>query len=287
MVSPPTRGWTSESRRNVHKIGGFPAHAGMDPDRARSMRRAWFPRPRGDGPSARCHRPPSLVSPPTRGWTLSAAHAGISPPTRGWTSATASAPPGSTRQVTMDSSGGFPAHAGMDPHTDQRGFPAHAGMDPSRFTTPSRSTRFPRPRGDGPHDHYARHQRDEVSPPTRFPRPRGDGPRPRGDGPALRQVYDKRLRVSPPTRGWTATSRLNPRCDARFPRPRGDGPSEYRIAGRLRRFPRPRGDGPKMAGMEGEFVVSPPTRGWTQCRGYKVTTANGFPAHAGMDPDSR
>ena len=173
QVSPPTRGWTVVGGGSLRPRLGFPAHAGMDPRAAwsRSARR-WFPRPRGDGPSNGVAAPnASMVSPPTRGWTVSFVHA-------------------------MRSSVGFPAHAGMD-RCD--GWEADA------------RTRFPRPRGDGPADRLGHQTGEGVSPPTRgwtrierfaahahqgfpahagmdpvqgqrlarpfgFPRPRGDGP---------------------------------------------------------------------------------------------------------------
>ena len=72
--------------------GGFPAHAGMDLDRSwRSWVSSWLPRTRGDGPlKTLCRGCHIQASPHTRGWTL---------------------------RVPMPAnlSGGFPAHAGMDP----------------------------------------------------------------------------------------------------------------------------------------------------------------------------
>ena len=53
-------------------------------------------------------------------------------------------------------------------------------------------------------------------------------------------------------------------------------------------FPRPRGDGPdhRVIGWA-EEEVSPPTRGWTRHLGLAGLSDLGFPAHAGMDRDSR
>ena len=112
-VSPPTRGWTLAHASLVGGLGGFPAHAGMDPWRS-GVRMVFggFPRPRGDGPPIQC-------------WVFSVdlgfpAHAGMDPyvEARGFT---------------------------VGP-----GFPAHAGMDPSRRQDHGEHRRFPRPRGDGP-----------------------------------------------------------------------------------------------------------------------------------------
>ena len=172
-VSPPTRGWTHMAKIIKRRIMGFPAHAGMDPDRPHGRRaRVGFPRPRGDGPSLLVSRTPvARVSPPTRGWTL--------------------------------------LHPLEDVQGD--GFPAHAGMDRRRSVSSWTRRRFPRPRGDGPQSLTGDCSSEAVSPPTRgwtalvltehsritgfpahagmdpedrvtmrlgcgFPRPRGDGP---------------------------------------------------------------------------------------------------------------
>ena len=125
----------------------------------------------------------TTVSPPTRGWTVTAsgpepgrprgdgplfrAWQGaldlVSPPTRGWTE------PAILREILRFHrtfrllralrDGGFPAHAGMDPALcvplpdDCAGFPAHAGMDPFPCRTDALPELhwFPRPRGDGPY----------------------------------------------------------------------------------------------------------------------------------------
>ena len=50
-VSPPTRGWTCKSGWSWRRMGGFPAHAGMDPRKPfYPTKQHRFPRPRGDGP---------------------------------------------------------------------------------------------------------------------------------------------------------------------------------------------------------------------------------------------
>ena len=67
----------------------------------------------------------------------------VSPPTRGWTLAA------SQRAL---STGGFPAHAGMDLNADNAMTPA---------------ARFPRPRGDGPFSRVGISGLQRVSPPTR------------------------------------------------------------------------------------------------------------------------
>ena len=111
-VSPPTRGWTLPKLVTVASPVGFPAHAGMDLSTGR--RRFWFrrfPRPRGDGPLSAAEATDQLVvSPPTRGWTLS--------------------------------------HRSSFAKCD--GFPAHAGMDPHGLLSRTSYAGFPRPRGDGP-----------------------------------------------------------------------------------------------------------------------------------------
>ena len=112
LASPHTRGWTPG--RPVRRLGrgGFPAHAGMDPNNGPDGESdRGLPRTRGDGPSAR----------PPRG---SAPRA--SPHTRGW-----------TRQ-------------GRAAQRRRVGFPAHAGMDRRSPAAQPGSQRLPRTRGDGP-----------------------------------------------------------------------------------------------------------------------------------------
>ena len=126
---------------------------------------------------------------------------------------------------------------------------------------------FPRPRGDGPCDAGSAPRR------PRFPRPRGDGPaasknpdgrgqgfpRPRGDGP-LWPIRSPRDGRSADRSGFPAHAGMDPSCRCTHERsePHANGPP------RDWRFPRPRGDGP-------------------QCGLARLTAADGFPAHAGMD----
>ena len=235
--------------------------------------RAWFPRPRGDGPST--------VGDPARTST-------VSPPTRGWTRA---------QRVRQGARGGFPAHAGMDrrQRNDQR-----------------QRSRFPRPRGDGPDNANRAATIAEVSPPTRgwtrvwrvernrhhgFPAHAGmdpeDGPvvvvdrgfpRPRGDGPTLDTTSPSRPPVSPPTRGWTLRERRHLSGGRGFPA--HAGMDRWRTTSGTWRswFPRPRGDGPpEDVPGRSSAGVSPPTRGWTAPHGRSWDERIGFPAHAGMD----
>ena len=193
QVSPPTRGWTLYRSNRKRICVGFPAHAGMDPMKTGAPYPSWgFPRPRGDGPVATAlEKAVNAVSPPTRGWTVSAEGAGRC----------------------------------------RAGFPAHAGMDPLPTGSPPERQRFPRPRGDGPPFCKAKLDERAVSPPTRgwthdrgtdrlreggFPAHAGMDlrcempsarvswfPRPRGDGPVTAGSAAGFGWVSPPTRGWT------------------------------------------------------------------------------------
>ena len=153
MVSPPTRGWTHPQSVRERSLIGFPAHAGMDHLVGAAPRLVVrFPRPRGDGPELGFLAPFfDAVSPPTRGWTPRDDHADL---------------------------------AG-------RGFPAHAGMDPHHHDRSSLSSRFPRPRGDGP----------KIT--------SGASPAPT---------------VSPPTRGWTPAHQRPRQVGTGFPAHAGDGP---------------------------------------------------------------
>ena len=273
-VSPPTRGWTVIRRKVGKQLDGFPAHAGMDPEEARrSGPRRGFPRPRGDGPSRRsCKVRASLVSPPTRGWTLAV---------------------NATR-------------------THRHGFPAHAGMDPLLPASARSLRRFPRPRGDGPPKMRVLYVVAMVSPPTRgwtrfgcvfcarhggFPahagmdpssavchRPTRRFPRPRGDGPQGPNYFGTDTEVSPPTRGWTREQNERAPTGLGFPAHAGMDLYQWRRGPRYRRFPRPRGDGPPLLLPTCTCIwVSPPTRGWTQAAGLGGHRGSGFPAHAGMD----
>ena len=232
-----------------------------------------FPRPRGDGPEPRGRRPAlTAVSPPTRGWT----------------------------------------HRGIRDRPCAPGFPAHAGMDPHHAAQPPNTTRFPRPRGDGPHPLFASSLPLAVSPPTRgwtchsygskpdgtgFPAhagmdpshhgpliPKSRFPRPRGDGPEDGGGTDGRLEVSPPTRGWTPYAKWPKKSARGFPAHAGmDHGRAHRATAQLG-FPRPRGDGPPdTSRMPWISSVSPPTRGWTAKGRPHGGGRPGFPAHAGMD----
>ena len=111
-ASPRSRGWTRTTRRDLHRRGGFPALAGMDPPRlAVQAGSARLPRARGDGPGSRSGcQCGSRASPRSRGWTRAA----------------------SRRRY------------------HRRGFPALAGMDPATSGRRSPPPWLPRARGDGP-----------------------------------------------------------------------------------------------------------------------------------------
>ena len=177
------------------------------------------------------------------------------------------------------------------------------------------SSRFPRPRGDGPDACGILPVVAGVSPPTRgwtrsapryrrrqpgFPahagmdlsRPRQARcmkrfPRPRGDGPEWPCSSRQTSRVSPPTRGWTSQHADIGRTGGGFPAHAGMDRTKAPMTLTRARFPRPRGDGPRTGRRDrvGD-QVSPPTRGWTSDRGRLGYYHNGFPAHAGMDPVS-
>ena len=111
-ASPRLRGWTSEGRPRRGGDSGFPAPAGMDPDRAPCGDAGrWLPRACGDGPES-----PSTSAIRTR----------ASPRLRGWTQ----------REIAR--------------RMGERGFPAPAGMDRGSARGPRRAPRLPRACGDGP-----------------------------------------------------------------------------------------------------------------------------------------
>ena len=129
QASPHTRGWTVLGVSIDWLAGGFPAHAGMDPEPGRRRRgRTRLPRTRGDGPLAGIPADRVLrASPHTRGWTLS-------------------------RPRRSQPCQGFPAHAGMDPAGRPRGVAAEG---------------LPRTRGDGPWRRRSTPRSSAASPHTR------------------------------------------------------------------------------------------------------------------------
>ena len=266
--SPHTRGWTFGEWLLAWLDRGFPAHAGMDPGGPRGGHAdARIPRTRGDGPSA--SRRAGIVttdSPHTRGWTLVRfgydrcavgfpAHAGMdpSPPLRARL----------LRRIPRTRGDGPPAHAGdgdgdtdsphtrgWTPHRSRRargtgGFPAHAGMDPIPRARRWSRGGIPRTRGDGPLSSGGSCRRWKDSPHTRGwtphevacdvggpgfpahagmdpwnPAPDTSGsriPRTRGDGPRGCMTLAVDDEDSPHTRGWTPTGRTARRRAAGFP----------------------------------------------------------------------
>ena len=276
--SPHTRGWTPALAADGGGGPGFPAHAGMDPRRgARRRRRPRVPRTRGDGPVlGRLPRPPRGGSPHTRGWTLQREGVG-------------------------------------DPRL---GFPAHAGMDRGRPSPRSARLGVPRTRGDGPASAAASFAGSLGSPHTRgwtlhaqpahdagangFPAHAGMDPlkepcsrtgsgvpRTRGDGPAVPRLARRVGAGSPHTRGWTHVGLPAHPPDAGFPAHAGMDPPAGTAGCARGRVPRTRGDGPVFGSHDLPFGGgSPHTRGWTRPRASTPPSARGFPAHAGMDPDT-
>ena len=159
------------------------------------------------------------------------------------------------------------------------GFPAHAGMDLVLRVAVPAHRRLPRTRGDGPCCD-SRQQSQDFS--IRLPRTRGDGP----------ATISQRVRVaatsaSPHTRGWTrGTADFGPvRGIVGFPAHAGMDPPPARRRWRRRWLPRTRGDGPTtLTIVYRDDRASPHTRGWTHVHRHPDGHADGFPAHAGMDP---
>ncbi len=234
-----------------------------------------FPRPRGDGPE---------TVPSVDGISE------FSPPTRGWPDME---PPDCNRRDV---------------------FPAHAGMARVLAALNARTSRFPRPRGDGPRLGADPFMVLQFSPPTRgwpvlggdergeslvFPAHAGMArrracsrspancfPRPRGDGPWQIWWLNERGGFSPPTRGWPEHSPTLEPTRTVFPAHAGMARSLFAAIAKRASFPRPRGDGPRLFDCGSQcFLFSPPTRGWPgagirRCAGMCV-----FPAHAGMARD--
>ena len=119
--------------------------------------------------------------------------------------------------------------------------------------------------------------------------PSGRGfPRARGDGPIAELTESIHTQVSPRTRGWTLKQHRHPIRAVGFPAHAGMDPTSATSAETSRWFPRARGDGPEIDQAAGTLLqVSPRTRGWTPFATPAGPTLEGFPAHAGMDPDKR
>ena len=195
----------------------------------------------------------------------------------------------------------------------KKGFPAHAGMDPTRPSSSTSHPGLPRTRGDGPRLAGAADELNLASPHTRgwtpgrrgrttgsngfpahagmdpqssrIPRTGRRLPRTRGDGPDEGGDVRGDLRASPHTRGWTprgGSARARP---VGFPAHAGMDRYVHRGDVHRGRLPRTRGDGPvPIQHSLGDPLASPHTRGWTADREAAVRAAQGFPAHAGMDP---
>ena len=277
MDSPRSRGWTGDAAKTGWLTRGFPALAGMDPTCAgRASSSGRIPRARGDGPSRRIAAfRSSLDSPRSRGWTpprdvaalvrdgfpalagmdldktRGAAGSGRIPRARGDGPRQGSSQPG-PRRDSPRSRGWTPT--GAPTYASEHGFPALAGMDPRVAGTMTCHPRIPRARGDGPP-----HGCSAVG-------GRGDSPR---------------------SRGWTAyaPAPAGPLCG--FPALAGMDPRGVRSCRRSRRIPRARGDGPGPGRrVHVHLVDSPRSRGWTPAYLAAVGRDLGFPALAGMDPQS-
>ena len=277
-VSPPTRGWT--------------------PPVGVSQPRRWFPRPRGDGPTSRgysagrtCRFPRPRGDGPIEP-ELPVMLSMVSPPTRGWT-------------LRIDegraSVGRFPRPRGDGPLPIE--------------ITGIRYVRFPRPRGDGPCEYLGNAMATKGFPAhagmdpvkSMISRRSSDGfPAHAGMDPVSLQIGNVYVSVSPPTRGWTLDHRLRSHPAPGFPAHAGMDRISRRGGSMSGWFPRPRGDGPATDGVSAgapavspptrgwtpvlqgqarrDRAVSPPTRGWTHDRGTDRLREGGFPAHAGMDP---
>ena len=238
---------------------GFPAHAGMDPSRRLDGRSASrLPRTRGDGPRGiTLRRTPAMASPHTRGWTVQDRR-----------------------------------RAPRDP-----GFPAHAGMDPGSWSGASTSAGLPRTRGDGPVELVKSGANNRASPHTRgwtrepdrradalagFPAHAGMDPGAAGSG--------HRRRRLPRTRGdgppFTNRAAVERRAAGHgFPAHAGMDPRHESELAMKDGLPRTRGDGPYYEiKRQAAVLASPHTRGWTPVARRLPDRAEGFPAHAGMDP---
>ena len=276
-ASPRSRGWTRRRRRPDSRRRGFPALAGMDRANTRAASCiAGLPRARGDGPATSAAASQvTAASPRSRGWTRSLVHA--------------------TRLLD--------------------GFPALAGMDPPRPRPAALFRRLPRARGDGPEYGIRPLEARAASPRSRgwtlvgllrlllgrgFPALAGMDPadevsagtwpglpRARGDGPVDDDAGDGCTEASPRSRGWTRLGGEEVVECQGFPALAGMDPSQPSAVNVSSGLPRARGDGPcPLRRSRQPGAASPRSRGWTSESAPHQQSLGGFPALAGMDPDS-
>ena len=85
-------------------------------------------------------------------------------------------------------------------------------------------------------------------------------------------------------RGWTRDETASPLSTVGFPAHAGMDPWSFGRERREPRLPRACGDGPPFLKFRNAyFAASPRMRGWTRSKLVDVSSAPGFPAHAGMD----
>ena len=188
-------------------------------------------------------------------------------------------------------------------------------MDPGAARAPRRRPRLPRTRGDGPRPPAGRAPSRAASPHTRgwtrragsvrstvagFPAHAGMDPiiapigiaplglpRTRGDGPWTGCPSCAPCWASPHTRGWTGGERVSAGGIIGFPAHAGMDPAPAAALAPRPRLPRTRGDGPwRRTAASRSRAASPHTRGWTSASGSVRAVESGFPAHAGMDPQT-
>ena len=113
-------------------------------------------------------------------------------------------------------------------------------------------------------------------------------PRTRGDGPGAVRRLTREGEASPHTRGWTGYAPPARERPHGFPAHAGmDRKSGARAPPRSG-LPRTRGDGPVLLSPVSTVMpASPHTRGWTLDDRLRAVEVEGFPAHAGMDPELR
>ena len=161
------------------------------------------------------------------------------------------------------------------PRTVHQGSPAHAGMAPPGIAPAVTSSRFPRPRGDGPLFDHSAIGKALVPPPTRgWPFPMLPSAPLLPGSPAHAGMAPILTRVS---------ARLS-----RFPAHAGMAPPVSWTVDIPKWFPRPRGDGPQHPLSTPRWPgVPPPTRGWPPRLRTIGRSVPGSPAHAGMAPHQR
>ena len=276
-ATPHARGSTLLQHREHLHGNGYPACAGIDPHSCKNPPTCeGLPRMRGDRPALYVGRLASgAATPHARGSTLSA-------------------------EALRARIGGYPACAGID-LTYRRYFDERDGLPRMRGDRPGVGARSHGAEGATPHARGSTHKTHYATLGTiGYPAcagidpSRGETrretrrlPRMRGDRPPHGSRSGGERKATPHARGSTRIHRSFLRLLFGYPACAGIDPSHQRFPAVVCRLPRMRGDRPCAAGRTWVYKsATPHARGSTFAPLIAAPQAYGYPACAGIDPDS-